>query len=189
MNDATNRDDATTAWKIDPIHTTAGFAIRHLMVTNVRGDFERVHGAVRYAAGRPLATEIDVDIDVASIRTRDPQRDAHLKSADFFDVERHPSITFRSKHVVARPDGGVDAIGQLTIRGTSRDVTLRIDEVSAEQRDHNGKLRLGASARTTILRSDFGMTFNKALEAGGVALADEVKITLDVSLLRDEQGL
>jgi polyisoprenoid-binding protein YceI len=177
-------NETTTRWTIDPAHTTVGFSVRHLMITNVRGVFGRVSGAVRYDAARPGAAEVSVEIPVASIDTREPQRDAHLRSVDFFDAEKHPTITFRSTAV--RLDGGaIRAIeGDLTVRGTTRPVTLAVAEITREQRDHRGELRIGASATTTIKRSEFGITFNKVLETGGVAIADDVALTLDVSLVR-----
>jgi polyisoprenoid-binding protein YceI len=182
----TNEKAAATLWTVDPAHTTVGFGVRHLMITNVRGAFAAVSGTVRYDAGDPEGAEIRVDIPAASVDTREPQRDAHLRSADFFDAEGHPTITFRSTRVRATGAGALEATGELTIRGTTREVTLAVSDLSAEQRDHRGFVRIGASATGKIRRSDFGITYNKLLEAGGLAIGDEVSLTLDVSLVKGE---
>jgi polyisoprenoid-binding protein YceI len=154
------------------------------MITNVRGAFRKLTGAVTYDPPRPEAARIEATLDVASVDTREPQRDAHLRSADFFDAERHPTMTFVSKSV-ERTDDGLRVVGDLTIRGTTKEVVLEVDGPTPEQRDPWGKRRVGASARTKIKRSDFGMTWNSAIEAGGVVVGDDVKIELDVSLVRD----
>jgi polyisoprenoid-binding protein YceI len=176
----------TTTWVLDPVHTTVGFSVRHLMVTNVRGEFQKVTGRVRYTAGRPEAAEVEAEIRADSISTHEPQRDAHLRSADFFDAQNHPIVAFRSSAVRSVGPGRLEVAGRLTIRGTTRDVTLAVDEVTGEQKDHNGKTRMGASATAKIRRSDFGMTYNKVLEAGGFAVADEIAITIDVSLVKSD---
>ncbi len=174
----------STLWTVDPAHTTVGFSVRHLMITNVHGIFEKVAGTVRYDPRRPDAVEIEVSIPAASIHTREPQRDAHLRSADFFDVEAHPTITFRSTRARGGGASPLEITGDLTLRGTTREVTLAVNEITEEHKDLQGSARIGASAVGKIRRSDFGMTFNKVLETGGVALADEVSITLDVSLMK-----
>jgi len=168
------------------MHTTVMFSVRHLMITTVHGVFEDVRGTVRYDAQRPAQSTLEIEIPAATIDTRQAQRDAHLRSADFFDVEHHPTVRFRSTRVGV-VDGQIREIaGELTIRDTTRDITLTVDEVSDEQRDHNGKRRVGASAHGRLLRSAFGMTYNKVLETGGVAVSDEIKLKLELSLLRDE---
>jgi len=181
----TNDATAKTTWTLDPAHTAVGFSVRHLMITNVRGEFQSVSGTVRYDADKPEATAILVTLPAASIHTREAQRDAHLRSAEFFDAEHHPTITFRSTRARAVGARALEVTGDLTIRGTTREVTLAVVEITGEQRDFQGKTRIGASATTKISRSDFGMTFNKVLEAGGIALGDEVSLTLDVSLVKD----
>jgi polyisoprenoid-binding protein YceI len=173
-------------WIIDPAHTTVSFSVRHLMITNVRGVFDAVRGSVRYRAESPEALALHAEIPVASVNTREPQRDAHLRSPDFFDAERHPTMTFRSTGVRTERQGALEIEGALTLRGVTREVTLSVTEVTGEQRDHNGMLRMGASATTKLRRSEFGITFNKVLEAGHLAIGDEVSITLDVSLLKSE---
>ena len=140
---------------------------------------------VSYDAARPEAAEIRAEIDAASIHTHVAQRDEHLRSAEFFDVANHPKLTFRSTGIRVIKDGELEVLGDLTLHGTTRPITLTVIDVTGEQKDHNGKTRIGASATATIKRSDFGMTYNKVLEAGGVALADQVSLTLDVSLVKE----
>jgi polyisoprenoid-binding protein YceI len=177
---------ATTAtrWTLDPGHSAVGFSVRHLMITNVRGEFEKFRGEVTYDGARPQATRIEATIDVASLNTREAKRDLDLRSALFFDAENHPEMTFVSKSARALGDGNVDVTGDLTIRGTTHEVTLSVREISAAQADMRGNARIGATASTQIKRSDFGMTWNKALETGGVVVGDVVTITLEVSLVK-----
>lgn len=175
---------AGTRWSLDPTHSTVGFSVRHLMITNVRGEFQKVSGEVVYDAAHPEATRISAAIDVASVNTREAQRDAHLRSADFFDAEKHPAITFVSKRARAAGAARLEVTGDLTIRGTTREVTLAVSEITGEQTDLWGNTRVGATASTKIKRSEFGITWNKALETGGIAVGDEVTITLDVSLVK-----
>ncbi len=173
-----------TTWKIDGSHTSATFSVRHMMVTNVRGEFQKVSGTVEYDAAAPEKTSIDVTIDIASISTRDAQRDAHLKSADFFDAEKYPHMTFKSKSVKAKGAGELEVKGDLTIRGTTHEVTLDVEGPSGEHKDPWGGLRIGANASTKIKRSDFGLKWNAALETGGVLVGEEVKVQLDVELVK-----
>jgi polyisoprenoid-binding protein YceI len=153
------------------------------MVTNVRGVFEQVAGTVNYDPNAPEAAQVEVSIPTTSVHTRDAQRDGHLRSADFFDSETYPTLNFRSSSV--RRDGATPQLeGELTIRGVTRPVSLAINEVTPEHRDLQGTRRFGASASGKLRRSDFGITFNKLLEAGGVAVSDEVTLTIDVSLVK-----
>ncbi len=168
---------------VDASHSSAGFSVRHMMISTVRGEFAKLSGEVEYDPAHPEATRVTATIDVSSIQTRDEKRDGHLKSADFFDVEHHPSITFASKSAAAAGDG-VAVTGDLTIRGTTREVVLAVTDITAEGKDPWGNTRIGASATTKVKRSDFGLVWNVALEAGGVLVGDEVKITLDVQLLK-----
>lgn len=173
------------AWTVDPMHTTLMFSVRHLMITNVRGVFEDVRGLARYDAQHPELTSIDIEVPAASIQTRQAQRDAHLRGPDFFAADAHPTIAFRSTR--AEVEGGrlTRLAGDLTIRGITRELVLTVDEVSAQGRDHNGLARIGGSASGRILRSDFGMTYNRVIEAGRLATSDEVVLRLDVSLVQD----
>ncbi len=171
-----------TTWQIDGAHTSVEFAVKHLMIATVRGRFGKVSGTVTTTGEAPGHASVAVTIDVASIDTRESQRDTHLRSADFFDAEKFPTITFLSQRTVGDVEGSFRLIGDLSIRGTTREVQL---EVTSEGRTNDpwGNKRAGYSARTTIHRKDFGLTWNQLLEAGGVAVGDEVRITLDLELV------
>lgn len=173
----------SSTWTIDSSHTAAHFSVRHLMISNVRGDFQKVTGKVTFDAKNPQASKIEANIEVASINTREPARDTHLKSGDFFDAEKYPSIIFESKSFSKTSDG-FEVKGDLTIKETTKEVVLKVEGPTAEQKDPWGNTRIGASAKTSIKRSDFGMTWNAALEAGGVVVGDEIKIELDVELIQ-----
>jgi polyisoprenoid-binding protein YceI len=176
-------NDETAIWTIDPLDSTVGFGIRHFMVATVRGVFREVSGTVRYDPARPEATEIRVQIPTASVDTRVPERDEHLRAADIFDAETHPAITFRSTRARVEGANVLEVIGDLTIHGTTREVALAVTEISGSHKDHRGRSRRGASATAKIKRSDFGIKYNFVLEAGGFAIGDEVSISLDVSLV------
>lgn len=178
----TPAQQGTSTWTIDAAHAELGFAVRHLMISTVRGRFAAVTGSVTVDPHKPEAAKIDVTIDVKSIDTRQEMRDNHLRSADFFDAEHYPHIHFVSKRVEGDINGAFRVIGDLTIRGTTRDVTL---DVTNEGRgmDPWGSERVGISATGKIKRSDFGLTWNQVLEAGGVAVGDEIKLSLDVELV------
>lgn len=174
---------ATPRWTLDASHSHVGFAVRHLMISNVRGEFTKLEGTVGYDAARPEATTLDVKIDVASVSTRDEKRDAHLRSADFLDAEKYPYLAFVSTS--ARKQGaGLEIVGNLSIHGVTRPVTLAVEDITPESKDPYGNVRVGATAKTKIRRSEFGMTWNAALEAGGVLVGDDVNITLEVELIR-----
>jgi polyisoprenoid-binding protein YceI len=173
----------STTWNIDGAHTSATFSVRHLMISNVRGEFQKVTGQVTYDPANPKAASVKASLEVASINTRDAQRDAHLRSADFFDADTHPTITFAST-ALRQADKGLELVGNLTIRGATREVVLAVEGPTAEQTDPWGNARVGASASTKIKRSDFGIVWNTALEAGGVVVGDEITIHLDVELVR-----
>jgi polyisoprenoid-binding protein YceI len=178
------RDEATVStWNVDPMHTTVGFSVRHLLITNVRGVFRAVTGTVRYDRAHPERTEVRAELVASSIDTGVAPRDAHLKSAELFDVAAHPTITFVSTKARAT-QSGLEVTGELTLRGIRREVVLEVSDIGW-QRDHNGARRMGGSASTIIRRSDFGMTYNRILEAGAVAVADEVKLTIDLSLVAE----
>ena len=168
---------------LDAAHTNVGFSVRHMMISNVRGQFGKVSGEVSFDLARPEQTRMSVTIDVASIDTREDKRDAHLRSADFFDAEAHPQMTFVSRQV-RRKGEGLEVIGDLTIRGTTREVALAVDDITPEHTDPWGGRRIGATARGKIRRSEFGMRWNAALEAGGVLVGDEVKIEIEAQLVR-----
>jgi polyisoprenoid-binding protein YceI len=171
-----------TTWNIDNSHTLAEFSVRHLMISTVKGRFGEVSGKVVADDADPSRAQIEATINVASIDTREAQRDAHLRSADFFDAENFPTLTFRSTRIEKAGDD-FKVTGDLTIRGTTREVVL---DVTSEGRvkDPWGGERAGYSAKTKIKRSDFGLTWNMALETGGVVVGDEIKIALEVELVK-----
>ena len=172
-----------TTWTIDAAHSQVEFAVRHMMIATVRGRFAGVKGTVVTDESAPTKAEVDVVIDVNSIDTREAKRDAHLKSADFFDVEKNPTITFKSTRVTGVPGDEFKLIGDLTIHGVTREVTL---DVTSEGRakDPWGGERAGYSAVARINRKDFGLTWNQALETGGLLVGDEIKIALDLELVK-----
>ena len=170
-------------YQIDPAHSSAQFVVRHMMITNVRGGFSGLQGAVVYDSEHPGESGIDVVIDAATIKTMDDQRDAHLKSADFLDVEKYPKIAFRSKKVEHAGDGW-RVTGDLAIHGVTKEVVLNVDGPTPEGKDPFGNIRIGAAASTKIKRSDFGLTWNAALETGGFLVGDDLKIEIEVSLIK-----
>jgi polyisoprenoid-binding protein YceI len=172
-----------TTWKIDPAHSSAQFVVRHMMITNVRGGFSGVQGTVVYDPADLSSSSIDVNIDKKSLSTGDATRDTHVKSADFLDVEKYPTITFKSKKITKDGDG-LKVTGDLTIHGVTKEVALNVEGPTEEQKDPYGNKRVGASATTKIKRSDFGLTWNTVLETGGIMLGDDLKLELDVSLIK-----
>ncbi|MEJ5368742.1 MAG: YceI family protein [Bryobacteraceae bacterium] len=173
-------------YTIDGSHSKAQFSVRHLMVSNVRGEFSKITGKIEYDEKKPEAIQIEATIDVNSINTGEPKRDAHLKSPDFFDVARFPTMTFRSKSARKTADG-LAVTGDLTIHGVTKEVVLQVEGPTPEIRDPWGNLRRGATATTKINRRDFGLTWNAALETGGVVVGEEVSITIDVEAVRQQQ--
>jgi|SRR5579863_295930 len=175
---------STVIYQIDPAHSAAQFKVRHMMIANVKGEFTKVSGTVTSDPSNPSATQIQAVIDTSSISTRDEQRDGHLKSADFFDVARFPSITFQSSQVTPSGSDSYEAVGDLTIHGVTQPIALTVEEVTSEAKDPWGNMRRGATAKTKIRRKDFGLNWNVALEAGGFLVGDEIEITIDVELIR-----
>jgi polyisoprenoid-binding protein YceI len=184
----TATNPATDTWTIDPSHSSATFSVRHMMVTNVRGEFQKMAGTVQFDPARPEATSITANIEVGSLSTREAGRDAHLRSADFFDVERFPTMTFTSTSVRSTGKGRLEVTGDLTIRGVTHPVVLDVEGPTDEHVDPWGNRRIGASARTKIRRSEFGMTWNNVLEAGGLLVGDDVSVDLDLSLIKGKNG-
>jgi polyisoprenoid-binding protein YceI len=174
---------ALTTWTLDASHTDAGFAVKHLMISTVRGRFAGVSGTVEFDPSDLSTGQARISIDTASIDTRDEKRDAHLKSADFFDVASFPVITFVSRRAQAVKGERFQLVGDLTIKDVTREVVLDV-ESNGLQADPWGGQRAGFSARVAINRKDFGLGWNVALEAGGVLVGEEVKITLDVELIK-----
>jgi len=172
-------------WELDPAHTSVQFKVRHMMVSNVRGDFEKVSGNVTYDEDDISRSSANITIDANSINTRVAKRDKHLKSPDFLDAEKHPLLVFRSKRVETAGEGKLTVTGDLTIRGVTREVVLDVEGPTPPVKDLQGKMRVGGTASTKINRKDFGLTWNKAIETGGVVVGDEVEITIDIELVRE----
>jgi polyisoprenoid-binding protein YceI len=181
-------EDMKTVYEIDPAHSSAQFTIRHMMISNVRGDFRSVKGTVVYDPQNLADTSIQADIDVSTLNTRDETRDGHVKSADFFNVEKYPSISFKSTKVESAGNGELKITGGLTILDVTKEVVLKVDGPSEENKDPWGNLRIGATGSTKIKRSDFGLSWNTALETGGVLLGDDVKIELDLELVKGKSA-
>jgi len=170
-------------YQIDTSHSAAQFKVRHMMIANVKGEFDKVSGTVNFDPANPAASSVEASIDVSTISTRDEQRDGHLKSADFLDVEKFPTINFKSKKVTATGGDSFNVIGDLTIHGVTKEVKLDVEELTGEAKDPWGNMRRGATAKARINRKDFGMTFNVALEAGGFLVGEDVDLTLDIEMI------
>jgi polyisoprenoid-binding protein YceI len=165
------------------VHTAVEFAVRHLMIATVKGRFSGVAGTVTSNGGDPAEGEVDATIDARSIDTRDARRDEHLRSADFFDVEKYPTITFRSRRIEDVRGDRFTLVGDLTMHGVTREVVLDVTS-HGRAKDPWGGERAGFSATTKVKRGDFGLTWNQLLETGGVAVGDEIKISIDVELVK-----
>ena len=174
---------ARTAWKIDPAHSQIEFSVRHMMITTVRGRFAGVEGTVLIDDANPSNAEVDVRIDASSIDTRESQRDAHLRSADFFEVEKFPHITFKSKRVVDRTGAEFRLVGDLSMHGVTKEVVLDVTE-EGRGKDPWGNDRLGFTATSKVKRSEYGLMWNQALETGGVLVSDDIKINLELQLVK-----
>ena len=171
-------------WEIDPAHASVEFRVRHLMVAWVKGAFPDVAGTVEIDETDLTKSKVNVTIGAASIDTNNAKRDEHLRSADFLASASYPAMTFVSKKIVVAGGQLRQVIGDLTIRGTTREVTLSVDELTPAIKDPWGNTRRGATASAEINRKDFGLTWNKALETGGVVVGDEVRIALGIELIR-----
>jgi polyisoprenoid-binding protein YceI len=175
---------ATSTWNIDPVHSVAEFKVKHMMISNVKGQFTGVKGALSLEEGDITKSNFEATIDTASINTRDAQRDAHLKSADFFDAEKFPFLSFRSTRITRSGEEELSVAGDLTIHGVTRKVVFTVEGPTPPARDPWGNTRLGLSATTKINRKDFGLTWNSTLETGGILVGDDVTITLDVQFVK-----
>ncbi|HEX4748015.1 MAG TPA: YceI family protein [Bryobacteraceae bacterium] len=172
-----------STYTIDPVHSSVQFSVRHMMISNVKGAFSSVKGNVVYDADAPEIGSIDAEIDASTINTLDANRDTHLKSADFLDVAQYPTITFKSTSIKAADDG-LKISGNLTIHGVTKPAVLQVEEITPEGKDPWGNTRIGTSAKSKIKRSDFGLTWNAALESGGFLLGDELKLDFEVQLIK-----
>lgn len=171
-------------WQVDSAHTDVSFKVRHLMVSNTRGRFSDVKGTLVYDEKNPAKSKLTVEIDVASIDTREQKRDDHLRSSDFFDAARYPKITFESTKVKQIGKGQLQVTGHLTLHGVTQTVTLDVEGPTQAVKDPWGNLRRGFTASTKVDRTDFGLTWNKTLEGGGVLVGTDVYITIDVEFMK-----
>jgi polyisoprenoid-binding protein YceI len=174
---------ALSTWNIDPVHSAAEFKVKHMMISNVKGQFTGVSGTLSLDEADVTNSRIEATIDAASINTRDAQRDAHLKSADFFDAEKFPSLSFKSARITRQHDG-LEVEGDLTMHGVTHKVKFAVEGPTAPGKDPWGNTRIGVSATARIHRKDYGLTWNSALETGGVLVGDEVTMTLDVQFIK-----
>ena len=175
---------STTTWNIDPAHSAAEFKVKHMMISNVKGQFAKVSGKLTLDESDLTQSRVEAVIEAASIETRDAQRDIHLKSADFFHVEKFPTLSFKSTRISLVRDGELAVEGDLTIRGVPRKVVFDVEGPTPPTKDPWGNTRVAVSATTKINRKDFGLTWNAALETGGILVGDEVTITLDVEFVK-----
>jgi polyisoprenoid-binding protein YceI len=173
-----------TTWTIDPDHSSVGFKVKHLMISNVKGTFDKHTGTVEINDKDITKSKVEVSIDTNSINTNVQKRDEHLRSADFFNVAKFPAMTFVSKKVAKAGKDKLKVTGDLTLHGVTREVVLDVEGPSKESKDPWGNIRKGATATTKINRKDFGLVWNKALETGGVAVGDEILITLEIEMIK-----
>lgn len=184
VSTASTLQTGLTTWNIDPVHSVAEFKVKHMMISNVKGQFTSLTGTMMLDEKDLTNSRVEASIDAASINTRDAQRDAHLKSADFFDVEKFPTLSFKSTRVTRTADGELAVAGDLTIHGVSRQVVFAVEGPTPPAKDPWGNIRVGLSANTKISRKDFGLTWNAALETGGILVGDDVAITLEVEFVK-----
>ncbi len=174
----------TTTWNIDPAHSAAGFKVKHMMICNVKGDFSGLSGVLTENTADATLSSVEASVDVATLHTGDAKRDGHLQSADFFDAEKYPKLTFKSTSVTRKGDAEYTVAGNLTIHGVTKPVIFAVDGLSQQGKDPWGSTRIGLSATANINRKDFGLVWNAPLETGGVLVGDEVAITLDVEFIK-----
>jgi polyisoprenoid-binding protein YceI len=184
MTTASSPTTETSVWNIDPVHSIAEFKVKHMMITNVKGRFKDVKGTLEFDPADVTKSKITAEITAASIDTHDADRDAHLKSADFLDVEKFPTLTFTSTRITKAGADELKVDGDLTIHGVTRPVVFEVEGPSEPGKDPWGNTRIGWSATTKINRKDYGLTWNAALEAGGFLVGDQVTITLDVEAVK-----
>lgn len=171
-------------YEVDPSHTRVGFSISHMTVSTVRGEFGTVSGTVQYDPANVAATRVQARVGIVSIDTRDGKRDDHLRSADFFDAAKFPEMTFTSKAVTNITPAGFDLVGDLAIRGVTKEVTFKVAAIPADRKDPWGNMKTGTRATATVNRKDFGVSWNNTLDGGGLLVGEDVTLELDVELLR-----
>lgn len=175
------------SWTIDSAHSEINFSVRHMMIATVRGRFEKFSGTIDFDENEPARSRVDVQIETNSINTREPQRDAHLKSPDFFDVGNYPLMTFKSKSIEVKGSNHALITGDLTIRDVTRQVVLDAEYAGMAQSPF-GTTNAGFSATTRINRKDWGLTWNVALETGGMLVSDEIKIDIDLEIIKQTEA-
>ena len=175
--------DRAPTWTIDPAHSIAEFSVRHMMIATVKGRFKKMEGKIVGSLDDPEHASVEIAIDVNSIDTGEPQRDAHLRSADFFDAEHHPTLTFKSRRIERTGDGSYRVLGDLTMRGVTREVPVDVT-FEGQVKDPWGNQRAAFSAETKVNRKEWGLNWNALLEAGGVVVGDEVKIAVHIEAIR-----
>lgn len=175
------------SWQIDSAHSLIQFSVRHMMISTVRGRFEKFGGTIDFDENDPTNATVDIEIDVASINTNEQQRDDHLRSADFFEVDKYPTMTFKSTRIEKADDSHGRIIGDLTIKNITKEVVLDA-EFAGVAKSPWGTTSAGASATAKINREDWDLTWNQALETGGVLVGKEIKITLELELIKQEQA-
>lgn len=183
QNQETTQKATTTTWDLDPTHSSLDFSIKHMMFANVRGRFRTFTATLHADEADPAASRVEAEIDVASIDTGVADRDGHLRSVDFFDVETHPKMTFRSTRVVPKQDGEAEVVGDLTIRGVTKEITLDV-VLDGVGQDPWGNTRASYTASGTIDREAFGLKWNQVLETGGVLVGNKVKIEVQVQVVQ-----
>lgn len=184
MATTTTAPASVITWKMDPAHSAAEFKVKHMMISNVKGRLSGLSGTLTEHLTDKTLSAVEASIDVATLTTGDAQRDAHLKSADFFEVEKYPTMTFKSTKVVQKGEEEYVVTGDLTIRGVTKPVTFTVEGPSAPTKDPWGNTRIGLSATTKINRKDFGLNWNAALETGGFLVGEDVQIALDVEFIK-----
>jgi len=175
---------AVTTWNIDSTHSVVEFKVKHMMISNVKGQFTNVSGTLSLDEADMAKSSVEAAIEIASIHTRDEGRDAHLKGAEFFDAEQFPTMKLKSTHIAVKSDGELVVTGDLTIKGVTRGVQFTVEGPSPATKDPWGNTRIGVAATTKINRKDFGLTWNATLEAGGVMVGEDVTITLDLQFVK-----
>jgi polyisoprenoid-binding protein YceI len=183
----TTAASATTTWNLDPAHSGAEFKVKHMMISNVKGTFSGLSGVLTEHATDSTLSSVEASVDVTTVNTGDAQRDGHLKSADFFDAEKFPKLTFKSTKVTKKGEAEYAVIGDLTVHGVTNPVTFAVEGPSAPGKDPWGNTRIGLSATAKINRKDFGLSWNAALETGGFLVGEDVIITLEVQFIKASQ--
>ena len=184
MSSSATSSAGVSTWNIDSAHTAADFKVRHMMISNVKGTITGIQGVVHLDEADPSRSTFHATADLTTLNTGEPQRDAHLKSADFFHHEQFPQITFSSTAVKRTGDEEFEVTGDLTVRGVTRPVKFKVEGLGAPHKDPWGNLRVGLSATTKINRKDFGLTWNAALETGGMLVGEEVTIDVEAEFVK-----